>query len=490
MPSIITNKFRINNSQEFYNSFSGVTPTSYYLGIGRPHPFTISTRGDGRTVNEGTDSSPPTPVDSIQDEFYIYDDLLSAKQIISSIISYVIPRILWSAGTVYDYYRSDYGNFITGTTTQITSNSGATNLYNANFYVLTSDYHVYKCLDNNNGAQSSVQPTGTSTNILTTADDYRWKYMYTLNASQQYNFLSTSFMAVVTNDDVKNNAILNPGQINVIKIKTPGTNGIIGTYTDIPIRGDGSLGTITVTISSGAITDIQITNTGTDYTFAYIKLSDINAAGAVNLIGAELDCIIEPKVGHGFDAITELGGFYVMLNVDFIGDEIANSGDFGTGNDFRKIVLIKNPYSNGVLASSSTLRATNAVRFIDTPTPGNFENDETITQLTTGATGKVIQWDSSNRILYYIQTRFVDEGIDSNGNKTPFSGVNIIEGSTSGATGIPSNVTEVVNNVSFTTGYSTSEMDANSGDIIYIDNRAPITRALDQVENIKLIMEF
>ena len=44
--------------------------------------------------------------------------------------------------------------------------------------------------------QSTVEPTGTSTSILTTGDGYKWKYMYSLSASQQVNFLSTDFMAV------------------------------------------------------------------------------------------------------------------------------------------------------------------------------------------------------------------------------------------------------------------------------------------------------
>ena len=44
--------------------------------------------------------------------------------------------------------------------------------------------------------------------------------------------------------------------------------------------------------------------------------------------------------------------------------------------------------------------------------------DEEINQATTGVVGKVVEWDSSNNILYYIQTRFNDEGVDSNGNLT------------------------------------------------------------------------
>ena len=47
-----------------------------------------------------------------------------------------------------------------------------------------------------------------------------------------------------------------------------------------------------------------------------------------------------------------------------------------------------------------------------------------------------------------------------------------------------------VNAVSITSGYSNPELAADSGDILYVKNRSPITRASDQTENIKLIIEF
>ena len=73
-------------------------------------------------------------------------------------------------------------------------------------------------------------------------------------------------------------------------------------HTLVYIRGDGSSGTVSVTISSNAISAVTVTNVGSGYTIAYITLADINSAGGGSLSGAELDCIIEPKGGHGFDA--------------------------------------------------------------------------------------------------------------------------------------------------------------------------------------------
>ena len=175
MPAIITNKFRIHNAEQFSESFSEASPNVYYMMLGRPQAFATSTRGDSRTDNEGSDSSPITPADSISREFFDFDDAIAAKKIASSDTTFAIPRRNWTTGTVYDYYRHDYGERITGGTTTQAANSGATNLFDATFYVLSSTFNVYKVLDNNGNAASTVEPTGTSNSILTTGDGYKWK---------------------------------------------------------------------------------------------------------------------------------------------------------------------------------------------------------------------------------------------------------------------------------------------------------------------------
>ena len=486
MPAIITNKFRVHNQEQFVESFSESGANVYYLGIGRPQAFATSTRPDSRTENEGTDAAPLTPVDSIGDEFYHFDDMLAAKRVTSSDVSICIPRRNWATGTVYDYYRHDYGNRVTGGTSTQTANSGATSLFDATFYVMSSTFNVYKCLDNNGDAASTVEPTGTSTSILSTGDGYKWKYMYTLSATQQSNFLSTDFMAVATDSTVS--AAATDGAVNIVKIKTAGTGGTNGTHTGIAIRGDGSSGTVSVTVSGGAVTAVTVTNAGSGYTYGYIRVSDIVAAGATSLSGTELDVIIEPKGGHGFNAIKELGGFFVMMNTNFEAGEASNSGDFTTANDFRKVMLMRDINSGGSAATATTLRNTKAI--LVTSPSGNFTVDEEINQATTGAVGKVVEWDSSNNILYYIQTRFNDEGVDSNGNLTAFSGTNTITGQSSSVTATPSSSSTTVDSVVFTSGYNAGEINADTGDIIYVENRSPITRAADQTENVKLIIEF
>ena len=113
-----------------------------------------------------------------------------------------------------------------------------------------------------------------------------------------------------------------------------------------------------------------------------------------------------------------------MTNTNFEGAETSNSGDFNTTNDFRRVSIIKDPNSGGSAATATTLRGVKAVNL--TGVSGSYVVDEKITQASTGAVGRVVEYDSTNKILYYIQTRFNNFGLDTNGNLTAFSGANTI----------------------------------------------------------------
>ena len=495
MPAIITNKFRIHNAEQFRESFSEASPNVYYLGIGRSQAWSTLLRGDGRTDYEGSDTQPILPSDTNATEYNTFDDLLAVKRITTTSVSFVVPRKNWTNGATYDIYRHDYGEFQTGSTvTKVVSTGNKTTLFDSDFYVLNSNFNVYKCLDNNSGAVSTIEPTGTSIATLTTGDGYKWKYMYTLTAAEQTNFLSTDFMAVTQNSSAGTgqsnvlSAAVN-GKIDVIKIKSPGFGGADGTHTNIDIRGDGTGGECSVVVTGGLVTAVTVTTAGTGYTFGTVSNAQLISAGATSLSGSELDVIISPPGGHGSNAKNELGAFFIMMNSNLEGAETANSGDFVATNDFREIVLIRDPKSGGSTATGATLRSTRAIK-INNPS-GTFLPDEEITQTTTGAGGKVIQWDAINGILYYVQTRHQDAGIDSNGNQVLFSGGNVITGATSTVTGSPdTSQSSALVNVNFTGGYSSPEIDHDSGDVVYVENRAPITRAADQTENVKLIIEF
>ena len=485
MAPIITNKFRINNAEQFVESFSETAATTYYLFVGRSHSWATDSDGQGRSINEGTDASPPTPNDDVSSEFYNYDDMLGAKLLTSSDVSHVIPRRNWTTGTTYDMYEHDISS-------SNTANSGATNLFDSNFFVMNSSFAVYKVIENDGATASTVEPTSTSNSIFSTSDGYRWKYMYSLTSSETLNFMSTDFIHVSTDSTVSAAAV--DGALDTILVAAGGSgfNTSSGsTISAIPIRGDGSNGVASVTISSGAIATATVTTAGTGYTFAYIRDADIiaatNAGGSGS--GSNLNVIIPPKGGHGSNAVKELGGFFVMLNKSLVGVE--GTSDIGVGNDFRRIGLLRDPTNFGTttVATATTRRQIFATVF--SSVSGTFTADEEINQASTGAVGKVVEFDSTNNILFFYQTRFPDCGIDSNANLTAFSGANAITGQSSSASATPNTSdSTTTNGVSFSSGYSNPELAYDSGDIIYVEERSPITRASDQTENVKLIIEF
>ena len=452
MAAIITNKFRIHNAEQYIEAFSEGAGTNIYLFIGRPQAWT-------------DDTSPPTPADNNDTAFNAYDDMVAMKRVASTDITHAVVRRDWVSGTTYDEYAHDYSS-------SNTANSGATSLFAATFYVLTDDYNVYKVINNDGNTASTVKPTGTSTGYITTADGYIWKYMYTVSAADALKFLSTDFMPVryVTADpgagqpykaQFDTAAAAVAGQIKQIKITNAGSG--YSSAPTITITGDGASATATATVSGGNITAITITNPGTNYTQASIAVT--GGGGSSGAVKA----IISPPGGHSSSAVDELGGFYVMNNVRL--EYADGSGDFPVSNDYRRIGLIRDPFNHGTttVSSATTLSATKSLTFQSGGLSGTFATDETITGGSSSASAKVIDWNASTRVLRYYQ--------DINTGFTAFTGSETVSGGTSSASGTVS----ALNN---------PEVAVDSGDIMYIEHRRPINRASDQIEDIKLVIEF
>ena len=494
MAAIITEKFRQHNAEQFQESFSEAAATTYYLFIGKSSPFTSTTSG-------GDDNSPPTPRDDVTSEFYKWDSMLAAKLISSSDVSFVIPRRNWANSTTYDMYEHDIS--ASNTTT-----SSAINLYDSTFYFMTTDYRVYKVLDNNGGvAYSGAEPTTVNANPFELGG-YTLQYMYTLTQSQIQKFLTSDFIPVTTDANVSGAAT--NGSIDALRV-TAGSGYTDGTYY-AAIDGDGtnaggSSGAIAlIKVDSGSISAFGSSGSnvfapGAGYTFGTVDLttvfSDTSLSTAANIgsgTGGSVQPIISPKGGHGFNAVRELGGHYVMMNTKL---EQTEGDDFTVANDFREVGIVRNPFNFGTttVATASQVRQTYAIVMAASPS-SPYEIDEKITQSTTGAVGKVVEWDATRNILYYQQEQYANYGIASSGNHVAFSGANTVTGASSGAAATPSatssqNVTLAGGTVvTFGSGYLNPELESDSGDIIYVENRRPISRASDQTEDIKIVVEF
>ena len=71
------------------------------------------------------------------------------------------------------------------------------------------------------------------------------------------------------------------------------------------------------------------------------------------------------------------------------------------------------------------------------------------------------------------------------------NGSNAITGELSTASGnVDTAYGSTLLGVTFSSGLAAPEIENNSGEVIYVENRRLITRAPDQIEDIKLVIEF
>jgi hypothetical protein len=516
MSAIITDQFRILNAKNFLNSISS-SEDCYYTFVGLPNPLDVLSTWD---------FDPPSHKDSFNDENICWETMMSLKKIDSTDVRLVIPKITWSSGRVYDYYRHDY------TISNRPKISDSSSLYSSFFYVLNNDYRVYICLENGTNPENpkgkpsldeptfvdlEPRPAGSSN------DGYIWKYLYTIKPSDIVKFESTDYIPVpsdwesnVENASIRNNAI--DGAIKTIIIKNRGISIGSGNqiYKNVPIKGDGTGAECTiVTNSEKKVESITVTNQGSGYTFAIV---DLNAGGITTFDSRpEFDVIIPPKGGHGFDIYRELGTYNVLIYSRLEND--VQNPDFITGNQISRVGIVYNPRaSNGSILSSDKASAVYALKLIGSSyNTAVFTPDSKITQtIGTGitASGRVISYDQNTGVLKYWQDRSL-AGFNTDGTQqfNPVYGFNlneftssittggslVISGNTGGTLTIDSGFTGIdttINNKkyylgqTFTSGVSLPEVQKYSGSIIYVDNRPSITRSSNQKEDIKVILQF
>jgi len=517
MAAIITDQIRIVNAKNFLAGIQSAT-NSYYTFVGLPNP-------DDFQID--WDTSPPSPKDCFNDENEYWDTMLAMKKINSSDVRQVVAKRVWASGTTYDYYRNDY------TVSNTAKVSGATNLYNASYYIINSDYRVYECLqngtspDNPNGNPSLDEPTFTDLeprSAGSSGDGYIWKYLYTIKPSDITKFESTDYMPVpqnwessVENSAVKGNAV--DGSIKIVTITDRGVGlGIANrTYTQVPINGDGSGAKATIIVDNDSqVESITISNQGSGYTYGSVDL--VSGGVPTGTTRPTFNVIISPEGGHGADIYRELGAYNVLLYSRIENDN--ENPDFITGNQIARVGVVENPKeygSNGILnkdkASSVGALRLSGIGY----STATFTADTYFTQtIATGTTavGRVVNYDPTTGVLKYWQDKsmvgfntvgvavteptygFKLQEFTSNpiagGNLTivPSSGSNLsINTSFTGLSTVINNRTYYLGQ-DFVAGVANPEVKKHSGNIIYVDNRPSITRSSNQKEDIKVVLQF
>lgn len=212
---------------------------NYYYFLGRTSVWNSTdgaTNGiDGVTqqvtINGSTSLSvvEPTPVSTQKYEQQVRNDIIMYKSVKPSDISFIIPRIVWKLDTIYDMYDDaySYSNL---------AYSGAADLKAAQFYVLTSNNNVYKCISNNYDSKSLYEPTGTNIAEFELADGYIWKFMYQIPAALQHKFYTWDYIPVMT---ALKDRFYENGKILNVAVQDTGSN-----YTSnvqLIVSGDGFL---------------------------------------------------------------------------------------------------------------------------------------------------------------------------------------------------------------------------------------------------------
>ena len=477
MSAIIRNSLRIANVTNFINSYSSGVG-SLYLGIARPEYWYYST---------SQDTPVPNPYNNVISDDQDWEDMMQLKIIPSGNMSYGIYKEMWTNNVKYDAYRHDWNG-----SRQSVYNGPNTSTYvpypadlsQAKYYVITSLYNIYICLQQSiiNGVvqPSTVDPDFGSnqgtTSVIQCSDGYYWKFIANTGNSQLSQFSTATYhpVSTITTTQTANSPYFNQwtsqtnsatykGGVYTVNVISGGTGynaGAAGSAplsTNATITGDGTgiQGTITYG-AGGSILSIQITNPGTGY--SYIDIIPTGGTGVV------LDVIYTSMKGLGVDPVSDLNAFNCIINQSLISNE---SGVFTVTNSYRKVCLVSNPYTYNTttIATATDLDATISL----VVSGGSYTPNEVVTDSVTGAKGIVV--DSGNGVVRVIRTS--NENFSYAGGSTSFQAGSTLQPSS----GTISSITEPT-------------VAKYSGKIIYAEYRPAILRATGQTENITVVLSF
>ena len=412
------------------------------------------------------DANPPLPT---QDQSYlkqVFKRIFAVKKLTSNNISPVIPRIDWTANTVYDYYQDSVymgqkdinGNLV------------------YSFYVKNKYDQVFKCLWNNNGRVSTDEPYfepgsyNTNNVYIGPNDGYKWKYMYVIDSGKKNLFMDSNWMPVPLVNFGPNPLVSSAGygNIDVINLTNSGNNyNQSVTPITVTIVGDGTGATAVPVTSNNTLIDIQVTGTGTNYTYANVI---INGSGT----GAIAIAPVSPIGGHGFDPISELACSHVMYSVEFNGSEggLLPTGTTSNPVEFHQIGLLVNPVdqSSSPNPANTSVYSTTTDVYVASGS-GSFTNDEivyqssdqTLANATFSAT--VLFFDPGTNVIYTINTTGT---LTSNKQ---------IYGQSSGTA-----------RTVLTSSLPTFEI--MSGYISYIENLSAVQRSADGIEQFRFVLSL
>jgi hypothetical protein len=600
MTALITRHFRIHNAIQFFESFNEAAPTRYYFFIGKTQPYanaiplsgTVKTTSSSNTiVGQGTlfktelavgdrvgitgqatvvrvhsipsaqsivvtprpsatitaganayirklfaETNPPAVDASYNNVYYdVWRDMIALKKFQSSDVSHVIPNNVWANNTFYTEYDDKDADLDT-----------------KQFYTVTDTGNVYKCIDNNRGANSTVKPTTIDySNIQFTSDGYRWKYMYTVTPGEALKFKTNAYIPVktLTANDNSNQwyvqQLASNGAIHHIKITSNGSGYLSTSNTFQSI-----INSTYLTIKSNA------SSVDGSYVGSGLYISEGAGSGQLRKIVKYFGANNVLVVNTAFSTSPNTTSRYVISPL------VTIRGDSGLSTTSRATAYVSNTFagqvrritivSQGRSYSTANVSITaNSVygygataRAIISPKGGHGSDpvDELygtavmMNMKTIGSQSGTFPTNNDFRVIgvirdpilangSYANTTVIDQttNVLVNGVGGDFRADEIVTGSVSGAkarvvyfansnaarsngylklirvttngTGQGFTVGELVTgSVSTVTGnvqsVSTPALKRYSGIVIYTENRTPINRSVDQTEDFKLVVKY
>jgi len=449
--NLLTYAAAVSSVEQVYYAPVAVVPPYYNIPLSSLYCFLASV---DPWANNAT---PPMPTQDQKSIKKIFKNIFVAKEITSNDISPVIQRIDWTANTTYDYYRDDVDMFAV--------NPDGSLVYN--FYVHNTYDQVFKCLWNNN-SPSTVMPyfepgTYGTDNIFQGDDNYKWKYMYTIDTGTKDKFMDANWLPVPVGANTPNPLVTSAGSgdIEVINVSQGGTGyDPANSVVSVVITGDGTGATATANVVNGSIFDVIVTNPGTNYSYSNVIIQSTTGSNAV-VFGPT-----SPIGGHGYDPISELGCTNVMFSVEFNGTE---TNTIPVDITYYQIGIVIDPTTqqlNPLPANGTIYKTTTDI--IVAPGFGVYQNSETIYQgdvNNPSFTATILSFDPASDVINLINT-----------------------------TGTITTNAPIFGKTSLCTrtilAYSTPNFVLSSGYMSYIENRSGITRNISGIEQFKLVLGY
>lgn len=448
MSAIIHNSFRKFNADNFIDFIDG-TPKVLYLGIGKQDPWNGNSPGQ---YEDGTysDISIPVPIDTTIAPYLHHADLLAIKKITAPSTSHVIKRVDWTSGVVYPEYHHNTHDII-----------------EQDFFVMTDQYNVYKCISNFNGAQSSIKPIGQSDGIIETPDNYKWKFMFEIQQADVLTFVTPDWIPV--NSPATSNQ---PDQVNV---EAGAVDGALD-YIKVVSGGTGYRSHLNTSPETGTINTIKLessaSNTNDFYKDMTVYISSGIGEGQMRTISSYDGTTKIAIVSSDWSTIPSTSSVYQVMPAISITHPTGSSGTVTarvsavSGGSITKISMMD--VGSLYRSATSTITSgggTNAtVEPIIGPPGGHGKNAVSelggaFVMLNTRLIGfeeSIIPIDDDFRKVHLIVNPYLSDGVT-------LASASVV---------------------------AASDLQPGSGSWIYSEFRAPINRAADSTEDIKLVVEF